>query len=329
MTTSVLVTGGGGYVGHALTASLAADPSGLTTIVSTDIREPAAPLGGVTYAVADVRDPGLADLLTKHSVDVVVHLAAIVTPGRKPNRELEYSVDVEGTRNVLESCLVAGVRKIIVSSSGAAYGYHADNPDWIDEDDALRGNKEFAYSDHKRLVEEMLARWREEHPELEQLIFRSGTILGTDTHNQITDLFDRSVIMGVIGSPTPFVFIWDRDVVGAIRQGVLNDATGIYNLAGDGAMALADIAGRMDKRYIPLPASVIGGALRVLRAVRATQYGPEQVDFLRYRPVLSNRRLKEEFGYVPQLSTSEVFDRFWRARSKSGEQRAETKMSGD
>jgi UDP-glucose 4-epimerase len=34
------------------------------------------------------------------------------------------------------------------------------------------------------------------------------------------------------------------------------------------------------------------------------------VDFLRYRPVLDNRRLKEVFGYVPQLTSAEVFELF-------------------
>ena len=70
--------------------------------------------------------------------DAMVHLAAIVTPGRGSNRQLEWEVDVGGTRNVLEACLDAGVRKLVYTSSGAAYGYHADNPAWIAEDQPLR-----------------------------------------------------------------------------------------------------------------------------------------------------------------------------------------------
>ena len=54
----------------------------------------------------------------------------------------------------------------------------------------------------------------------------------------------------------------------------------------------------------------------MLKQLHLTQYGPEQVDFLRYRPVLDNRRLKQEFGYVPRKTSSEVFD-FWRV-SRSG-----------
>jgi len=35
-----------------------------------------------------------------------------------------------------------------------------------------------------------------------------------------------------------------------------------------------------------------------------------QTHFLRYRPVLSNRRLKEEFGYQLQKTSAETFDYF-------------------
>ncbi|MEA3503142.1 MAG: SDR family oxidoreductase [Actinomycetota bacterium] len=317
MTTSVLVTGAAGYLGGLLVADLAANPGDIEKIIATDIREPEEPPGGATFVTADVRDAGLVEILREHSVDVVVHLAAIVSPGKKPDRETEYSIDVGGTRNVLEASLAAGVSKVIVSSSGAAYGYHPDNPEWIDEDDALRGNVEFAYSDHKRLVEEMLAEWRIEHPELRQLIFRPGTILGEGTHNQITDLFDRRIVLGIRGSETPFVFIWDRDVVACLRRGVITDATGIYNLAGDGAMPLRSLAEAMGKRYLEVPAGVVQSALGVMKRLGITQYGPEQVDFLRYRPVLSNRRLKDEFGYKPQKTTEETFTYFLEARRGS------------
>ena len=46
--------------------------------------------------------------------------------------------------------------------------------------------------------------------------------------------------------------------------------------------------------------------------------GPERVAFLRYRPVLSNRRLKEEYGYAPQLTSREAFELYARARGLLG-----------
>ena len=161
----------------------------------------------------------------------------------------------------------------------------------------------------------MLAKWRVEHPELEQLILRPGTILGRTTSNQITDLFDRPLILGLRGADTPFVFIWDEDMVGILRRGIETEETGIFNVAGDGVMTMRQIAARLGKRYVSLPVGLVRGVLWVLRKLRLTQYGPEQVDFLRYRPVLDNSKLKGEFGYVPRKTTAETFEVFMEGRS--------------
>jgi len=200
------------------------------------------------------------------------------------------------------------VQKVIITSSGAAYGYYPDNPQWLTEADTLRGNPEFAYSDHKRLVEEMLARYRKEHPKLKQLIFRPGTILGATTDNQITALFQKPYILGLKGAATPFVFIWDQDVVNCIVKGIRGDIAGIFNLAGDGVLTLKEIASLLGKPYLSLPAWLLKAALWALSRLKLSRYGPEQVDFIRYRPVLSNHRLKDEFGYIPKKTTRQVFE---------------------
>ncbi|MEW5913415.1 MAG: SDR family oxidoreductase [Thermodesulfobacteriota bacterium] len=315
---AVLVTGAGGYLGRQVVAALAAAPGDLKRIVALDLRPPAAGerLPGVTYETADITGPELAEVFRRHAPAVVVHLAALVTPGAASNRQREYQVDVLGSQNVLQACLACGARKIIYASSGAAYGYHADNPPWLAEDHPLRGNPEFAYSDHKRQVEEMLARWRSEHPELKQLILRPGTILGATVKNQITDLFDRRMVLGLSGAASPFVLIWDQDVVAVVVKGVFEDASGIYNLAGDGVLSLREIAQRLGKPYVPLPAWLVQGALWLLKRLGLTQYGPEQVRFLRYRPVLANQRLKQELGYIPQKTTRQVFDYFLEKRGR-------------
>lgn len=306
----VLVTGSTGYLGSQVLAKLCQRQD--MAIIALDLREPAQRLPNVNYQLADIRSSEVDAIVARYQPDVVVHLASIVTPGKNSNRDFEYSVDVGGSRNLLEACVRHQVRRIIVSSSGAAYGYHADNPAWLKEGDAVRGNQSFAYSWHKRLVEEMLAEYREQQPQLEQIILRIGTILGTTVNNQITDLFKKPRLIAIRGSDSPFVFIHDQDVVGAILHGIDSSSTGIFNVAGDGKLSIFEIATRLHKRCLVLPAWLLKSALWLLKKLGLTQYGPEQLDFLRYRPVLDNTLLKTVFGYIPKLSSSEVFD-LWRS----------------
>ena len=318
MMARILVTGADGFLGRSVVAALAR--GGAPVIVAADVREVPAErrLPGVTYVVQDVRDPALAQTLAEHAIDSVVHLASIVTPGKGSNREFEYSVDVLGSQNVLDACVATGVAHLVVSSSGAAYGYHADNPDWLRETDALRGNEVFAYAHHKRLVEEMLARYRTEHPQLAQTVLRIGTILGERVDNQITALFDKRRLLAIRGSASPFVFIWDEDVTSAILHALRTRRAGCYNLAGDGALPLREIARRLGKPVLELPAGLLRAALAVGSALGVSRYGPEQLDFLRYRPVLLNTALKQELGYQPAKTSSEAFDAFVAARARQG-----------
>ena len=297
----ILITGAAGYIGHQLGNRLAQD----YLVIGTDIRH----REGLAFPleILDIRDPKLVLTLAEHRITHVIHLASVLQAS--PDRERDHDIDVNGTRNVIEACLAAKVQHLTVTSSGAAYGYHPDNPEWIDEDDPLRGNPEFAYSDHKRQVEELLARHRKEHPELAQLIFRPGTVLGAETRNQITGLFLAPRLLAIRGSDSPFVFIWDQDLLNAMEQGIREDKTGCYNMAGDGALTLRDIAGKLDKPLIILPAMLVKAGLQVAKWM-GKPMGPEQVNFLRYRPVLSNRRLKEDFGYQLQKTSAETLDFF-------------------
>ncbi len=313
MSRRVLVTGAEGYIGRLLVDALAKEAE--LEVIATDVRAPRAPIAGVTHATLDITDRAAVGQALV-GVDTVVHLAAIVTPGPGQDRAFQYAVDVEGTRNVLEACTEAGVAKLVYTSSGAAYGYDPANGALLREEDPLRGSEAFAYSWHKRLVEQMLAEHREQHPELRQLVFRVSTILGASVRNQITALFERPVVLGLRGVDTPFCFISDEDVVACLRAGVRDlERVGTFNLTGDGVMTLREIAQRMGRPFVAIPETWLRKGLELLSERQLTQYGPEQVRFLRHRPVLDNARLKAGFGYRPRYSSREVFSAYAHARA--------------
>ncbi|MCC6217205.1 MAG: NAD-dependent epimerase/dehydratase family protein [Polyangiaceae bacterium] len=311
---SVLVTGATGYLGSLTLAALAERRAELGGLVGVDVRAPASVPAGVTWRTASVTDSALGEWLRAGRIDTVVHLASILKPPRDGGDALAYQVDVEGTRNVLAACASAGVRKLILTTSGAAYGYYPDNPAWITEDAPIRGNPEIAYAFHKRLIEADLARHRRRHPELAQLVFRPGTVIGPGVSTPVTALFEAPVVLGVLGSESPFVMIWDADVVACLVRGIFGGATGTYNLAGDGALPPREIARRLRKPYVPVPAAALRATLAALQRLGRSAYGPEHVDFLRYRPVLSNRALKERFGYAPRKTSREAFELWASAR---------------
>ncbi len=314
----VLVTGAAGYLGRLVLDALVEAGDAVAEIVASDVGERPSWLTDpkLAYHRLDVRDaPAVSALFSIVRPDVVIHLAAIVTPPRDASWRLAWDVDVRGTRHVLDAAVRAGTAKIIVTSSGAAYGYHADNPAALTEDDALRGNQVFAYAHHKRVVEGLLAEYRRRHPELAQLVLRVGTILGEQTKNQITAIFERPIVLGLAGAASPFNFVRDRDVAAVIARGVTDPTfSGTFNVAGEGTMTLAEIARALDKPYLALPVGVVRGALAVLSRLGVGPYGPEQVLFLQHRPVLDARRLTAALGH-PLEPTRAVFERWRRAHA--------------
>lgn len=310
--TGLLITGAAGTVGQAV-LDLLSERAETLPVTATDLRKPSRLPDNTSYLEMDVRDAASVDqVIGSARPQVVVHLASIVTPPPGATRNLQYDVDVTGSRNVLDACLKHKVRRLVVTSSGAAYGYHADNSVPLTETDPLRGNTAFAYAHHKRLVEEMLIEARGQSPELEQVVLRVCAVLSPGLDNQITALFRKDRILGISGARGDFVFIWSDDLARIVLRAATNGPAGVFNVAGDGALSVAELAKSLGKDTRILPAWLLKAALAAAKPLRLSRYGPEQVRFLQFRPQLNNNRLKQVFGYTPQKTSAEALAA-WRA----------------
>ncbi|MCU1718604.1 SDR family oxidoreductase [Pseudomonas sp. 5P_3.1_Bac2] len=305
----VLITGAAGYIGRQLLHKLALQqPHWQLFAADIQMLAPQSLPANVQAMQLDISNPAaVRQCVAQSQAQAIVHLASVVTPPPGMSAAQLHAIDVGGTQTVIEAALAHGVQQLIVTSSGAAYGYHPQNALWLDEQQPLRGHPHFAYAKHKCEVEQLLAHARKQHPQLKQLILRPGTILGAQVNNQISALFKDRAVLGVRGSDSRFVFIWDEDVLDIIIQGLREHSSGIYNLAGDGALSLRQVAKLLAKPYVALPAWLIRSVLAVLKPLGLSPYGPEQVDFLRYRPVLSNQRLKQDFAYTPRYNSKQAF----------------------
>lgn len=119
---TALVTGGSGYLGELLVTQLCqrGEAVRILDVVRNDDTPPT-----VDVAQGDVRDASLVRRAMQ-GVDVVYHNVAQVPLAK--DREQFWSVNVEGTRNVLEAALKANVRKLVLTSSSAVHGIPPQNP---------------------------------------------------------------------------------------------------------------------------------------------------------------------------------------------------------
>jgi UDP-glucose 4-epimerase len=120
---TILVTGGAGYIGSHVARQLGGRGESLVTIddLSTGYRG-AVLHGGFVHG--DVGDPALvAKTLAAHGVDTVMHFAAhIQVPESVANPLKYYRNNTANTRTLLECCVAAGVKHFVFSSTAAVYG---------------------------------------------------------------------------------------------------------------------------------------------------------------------------------------------------------------
>ncbi len=253
-------------------------------LFTTDLSRPRV-TGGYEHKDFDVRDAKFFDWVKEISPQVVVHLASIISLPDNMSRKDAHDIDVVATEKLMATCVAVGVEKVVVTSSGAAYGYWQDNAQWLTEDMPVRGNDDYFYSSHKRQVEELMA-------------------------NPITNMFAQKKITGIKGTDSPFVIIWVDDLVAYLIEAAVGDVEGIYNVAGDGTLSLQKIATRLNKPYLALPAWFMRGMLTILKPLGLSQYGPEQVKFIEFRPVLDNKKIKHGFKHQPAKTTEQAFESF-------------------
>src|SRR5205085_2170560 len=152
----VAITGAAGFVGRNLAPALAARGARVRALVQRRVR-PA--LVGADRAPEGSVEQVLADVLHPHSLqaaiagaDVVFHLAARISVLGDPGGWVRR-VNVEGTRNVVNACLAAGVRRLVHFSSVHALSPHP-REDIVDEDRPLYDEERaFPYERSKAMGE--------------------------------------------------------------------------------------------------------------------------------------------------------------------------------
>ena len=120
---SVLVTGGAGYIGSHTLLQLTSRGENVVVLddLSTGFRQT---VKDVPLVVGNVGDRALVDrLLAEHRVDTIIHFAAhTIVPESVSNPLKYYGNNTCATRSLLEAATQAGVKHFVFSSTAAVYG---------------------------------------------------------------------------------------------------------------------------------------------------------------------------------------------------------------
>jgi UDP-glucose 4-epimerase len=272
MALKVAVTGPTGEIGKPLMAEIERRPE-VESVVGM-ARRPFDPAEEgwkkATYRRGDILDRGsLAALFD--GADVAVHLAFAIFGSREETRK----INLEGTRNVFEAAIRAGVSRLVYTSSVAAYGFHPDNPQPLTEDVPTAGSERFYYSAQKAELEDLLDELLVGSA-VDAYVFRPCIVAGP----RATMLIEQTVDAVRVGDPVPllrrgierlplvapvipdpgvsFQLVHHDDVARAMAAAICGDGPpGAYNLAGEGVVGLGDVAHALGWRSVPVPSPAV------------------------------------------------------------------------
>ena len=314
MSKVVAITGVSGYLGGRLLKRLEQDPS-VSKVIGIDVRQPLGKFSKLLFYKLDINAP-LDQILKIHDASVMIHLVFIVDPMH--NEALMYRINIEGTRNVLEACEKAGVRRILMASSATAYGAHSDNSDFLKESDRLRGNADFQYSRDKVLMEGLCNDYQKRHPECEIILFRPAIIMGPHVNNFISRYMIKTFVFGVWGDDPYMQFVHEDDIAEIFYRFIASGKPGAYNIGAHGKLRFSEIARQFRRRVIWLPKWLIYPVTALawrLRLRFLSEAPASLLNFLRHPWVVDPSKGEKELGFVYRYTTEDAIGGYIKALS--------------
>lgn len=306
----VLITGGAGFLGYHLTQYFRKKKYDLTLI---DIHPSNHELE------IDVRDKKKIDEIMRGQ-DVVIHCAAALPLWKK---EDIYSINIEGTRNVLDSALRHKIKRVIHISSTAVYGIPKKHP--IHENDPLQGVG--PYGESKIAAEELCLNAMKKG--LNVTIMRPKTFLGTGRLGVFEILFDwvhDGKKIPIFGSGNNKYQLLDvDDLVQAIYLFIHEPRTtspgrfnGVFNI---GAEEYGTVRNFLTKffqevgsksRVLPVPSTPLKIALRTFEFLHVSPLYKWVYETADKDSFVSIDKIKKVLGWKPKYSNAEALIKAYR-----------------
>lgn len=313
-TLTVAVTGPTGEVGGAFVDALERTPQ-VGRILGM-ARRPFSPAERgwkkVEYRRGDILDRAAVDDLVADA-DVVVHLAFIIMAGQGDSRD----INLTGSRNVFAASAAAGAKRLVYTSSVAAYGFSDETPELLTEDTPARGFERHPYSAQKAEVEAVLDDALD-GSDTDAYVFRPCIVagpqapllvesipfvdLGEKLPGVVRALFEQvPVLKPVLPDPgVPFQLVHHDDVASALVAAVLGKGeAGVYNLAGEGEITIGDLADEIGWYSVSVPDLAVDATAEVIARLPFLPDEAKWIEALRRPVLMDTTRARTKLGWKP------------------------------
>jgi nucleoside-diphosphate-sugar epimerase len=311
----IVITGASGNAGTALLRRLTG--SGEHELVGLSRRRPPAtpPYNAADWVTADLSRPDVGSALTHafHGADAVVHLAWALHPQRRP--DVLHRVNQDGTAEVVDAAIAAGVGHLVYQSSIGAY---VPGPGCtVDESWPTTGVPSSVYSVDKAATEQIVTR---AEPRMTVTRLRPALIFQDAAASEVARYFIGPLVprlllrRGLLRlAPLPdalaFQVVHADDVAAATELVLRHRAGGAFNVAAPPVIdraAFREVFGGVGPSVPP----------KVLRALAAASWHarlqptePGWVDLAAQVPCMDTARL-ESLGWRPIRDARDVLGRF-------------------
>jgi UDP-glucose 4-epimerase len=313
---TVLVTGAGGRFGAAVLAALRVAP-GVGTVVGADTS--AERHGSTDLLWVDPRTPSIARVVAEVAPDAVVHLGLVDTAARVGGRAAMKERNVIGTMQLLAACQKASfVRRLVVRSSAAVYGSAPRDAALFTEDTTPHQPPRSGYGKDVAEVEGYVRGFARRRPDVAVTVLRMAPIPDAGVDMALESYLALPVLPTVLGFDPRLQLLHRDDAVESLRIATVGAHPGTYNVAGAGVLLLSQMARRLRRPIVPLPAPGVPAVGQLLRRAGLVDLTSEQLDLLRRGRVLDTTAMRERLGLRATYSTAATFEAYLRTRGRRG-----------
>jgi len=321
----ILVVGGAGYIGSHVARECLDSGHSVTVYDNLSSGSKGNLFPEASFVEGDILDYSALLSAMRGGYDALVHLAAFKAAGESMLKPEKYSLNnLNGTVNILNAALEAGVGRVVFSSSAATYG----EPKYLPIDERHPTEPENYYGFTKLEIERILG-WYDRLKGLRFAALRYFNAAGYDVRGRISGL-ERNpanlipVVMEAACGMRPEVQVFGNDYGTKDGTGV-RDYVHVSDLARAHVAALEWIAKNDRSLTVNLGSEEGLSVLEIVEAARRVTGRPVPAKIVGRRPgdpaklVASSALAKETLGWEARHSDVETLVRTtWEAYRRAG-----------